>query len=106
VAGVGGPGTTAPASRNKARQAGRTTVNAARGVGGFIRPFKRLGGILFLEVTGVFFMLFVAIFGNWAWKLRASYLQGPDHMRFVTFAALTALFLYLGLSSFWRAKRK
>lgn len=106
VAGVGGPGTAAPPSRAKARQAGRTTVNAARGVSGFIRPFKRLGGILFLEVTGVFFLLFVAIFGNWAWKLRASYAHGPDHARFVTFAVLTLVFLYLGLSSFWRAKRK
>jgi hypothetical protein len=103
---VGGPGTAAPPSRTKARRAGRNTVNAARGVGGFLRPFQRLGGILFLEVAGVFFFLFVVIFGNWAWKLRASYAHGPDQARFVTFAVLTALFLYLGLSSFWRAKRK
>lgn len=100
---MGGPGTS---SRPAARQAGRVTANAARGVGGFIRPFKRLGGILFLEVTGVFFFLFVAMFGNWAWKLRASYAHGPDHTRFVTFAILTLVFLYLALSSFWRAKRK
>lgn len=106
LAGGGGPGVANPSHRIAGRKAGRTTAGVARGVGGFLRPFGRIGGILMLEVTGVFFLLFAGIFGNWGWKLRASYQHGPDHTRFLTFVAMTALFLYLAVSSFWRARRK
>jgi len=106
VTGVNGP----TSGRTEARQAGRNAAvvsgSVAKGMGGFLKPFRRVGGIVFLEVTGVFFFLFVLIFGNWTWKLRASYGHGPDHAKFLTYAAMTAVFLYLGLSSFWRAKRK
>jgi hypothetical protein len=106
VAGVGGPATT----RVSARQAGRTTRavsgGVAKGIGGFLRPFRRVGGIVFLEVTGVFFFLFVLVFGNWAWKLRAQYAHGPDHMRFLVYGGMCVAFLYLTLSSFWRARRR
>jgi hypothetical protein len=106
VAGVGGPATT----RQSVRQAVRTTKvvsgSLAKGMGGFFRPFRRVGGIVFLEVTGVFFFLFVMVFANWAWKLRANYAQGPDHTRFLVYAAMTLVFLYLTVSSFWRARRK
>jgi hypothetical protein len=106
VAGVGGPGTT----RISARQAGRTTRavsgGVARGIGGFLRPFHRIGGTILLEVTGVFFFLFVLVFGNWAWKLRAQYAHGPEHMRFLVYAGMCMLFLYLSISSFWRARRR
>ena len=106
VAGVGGPSTTASVVRPATRQAGRATGSIARGMGGFLRPFRRLGDILFLEVTGAFFCLFALTFGNWAWKARAGYAHGPDHTRFLTFAAIALVFLYLGASSFWRARRK
>jgi hypothetical protein len=106
VAGVGGPGTT----RVSVRQAGRTTGSVsggvARGIGGFLRPFRRVGGIVLLEVAGVFFFLFVLVFGNWAWKLRAQYAQGPEHMKFLVYAGMCVVFLYLALSSFWRARRR
>lgn len=75
-------------------------------MGGFFKPLRRAGGIVFLQVTGGFFFLFVLVFGNWAWKLRASYAQGPDHTKFLVFACLTLVFLYLSVSSFWRAQRK
>jgi hypothetical protein len=75
-------------------------------MGGFFKPFRRVGGIVFLEVTGVFFFLFALIFGNWTWKLHTSYAQGPEHTKFLTYAAMTLIFLYLGVSSFWRARRK
>jgi hypothetical protein len=106
VAGVGGPGT----SRVSARQAGRTTRavsgGLAKGLGGFFRPFRRVGGIVFLEVTGVFFFLFVLVFGNWAWKLHTQYAHGPEHTRFLVYAGMCAAFLYLSVSSFWRARRR
>lgn len=102
VPGVGGPAVT----RETGRKTGRATGSIARGLGGFVRPFKRLGGILFLEVAGVFFFLFVVVFGQNVWRTRLSYAHGPDHQKFMVAAVLLLLFLYLSVSSFWRARRK
>lgn len=93
-----------------AAQAARKTAQASggvvRGVGGFLRPFKRVGSILWLEVTGVFFLLPVIVFTPNLWRMRASWAQGPDHRMFLITAMVVAVFLYLGVSSFWRARRK
>lgn len=78
----------------------------ARGLGGFLRPFGRVGHSIFLEVTGVFFLLFVLIFSNWAWRTRADYAHGPDHTKFMVYSAMVLVFLYLSASSFWRARRR
>jgi hypothetical protein len=87
--------------------AGRATSrNLAGGVGGLLRPFRRVGGIVWLEVTGAFFLLFVPVFAQALWSTRNSYAHGPDHHKFLISAAMTAIFLYLGLSSFWRAQRR
>lgn len=105
----------APAANTATRipspvQAARKTVQAsggvARGVGGFFRPFQRVGGILWLEVTGVFFLLPVIVFTPNLWRMRASWAQGPDHKMFLITAGVVLVFLYLGVSSFWRARRK
>ena len=37
------------------KSVGQASRSVSRGVGGFLRPFRRVGGILWLEVTGVFF---------------------------------------------------
>ena len=92
--------------RASGRTAGRATGSVARGVGGFLRPVRRVGNILFLEVMGAFFFLFVILFGTRAWPLRAQAVHGPEHIRFLVYAAMTLLFLYLSVSSFWRAKKK
>ena len=92
--------------RATGKTAGRATGSLARGVGGFLRPFGRLGSILLLEVTGLFFFIFVLVFGQTIWRARASYLHGPDHEKFLVASGLMLLFLYLSVSSFWRARRK
>ena len=94
------------APRVSTRSAGQATGSVARGVGGFLRPFRRVGNIVFLEVVGVFFFLFVIGFGSWAWRLHDQAIRGPEHSRFLVYAAMTLVFLYLSVSSFWRAKRK
>ncbi len=94
------------AGRAAGRTAGRATGSVARGVGGFLKPFRRVGNILFLEVVGVFFFVFVLVFGQMVWRARASYLHGPDHQKFLVAAGLMLVFLYLSLSSFWRARRR
>jgi hypothetical protein len=84
----------------------KLTRAAGRGVGGFLRPFSRVGGILWLEVTGFFFGLFALYFATDLWRTRVSYLAGPQHQRFLIAAAMTAVFGYLSISAFWRARRK
>jgi hypothetical protein len=97
-------------TRTRAREAGATTARVgggvARGLGGFLRPFRRVGGIVFLEVTGGFFLLFVLVFGAMVWRLRTDYAHGPMHTKFLVAAGMTLVFLYLSVSSFWRANRK
>lgn len=80
--------------------------SVTRGLGGFIKPFTRVGGILWLEVTGVFFLLPVLVFAPTVWRTRFSYAHGPDHRTFVASAIVVALFFYLGVSSFLRARKK
>jgi len=102
---VGAADVSAAASR--ARQAaGRASRGLGRGVGGFLRPFGRVGRIVWLEVAGVFFLLPVLVFGAWMWRERASWAHGADHRTFVASAVIVAVFLYLGVTSFWRAWRK
>jgi hypothetical protein len=105
-------GATAPAtqagggSAARGKTAGRTTAGVARGVGGFLRPFRRVGGILWLEVTGSLFLLPVVVFAPALWRIRASWAHGPDHRTFLLTAGVMAVFLYMGVSSFWRARRR
>jgi len=94
----------------RVQAAKQATVQAsggvARGIGGFLRPFRRVGGKIWLEVTGVFFLLPVIVFTPNLWRMRASWAHGPDHRMFLITAMVVAVFLYLGVTSFWRARRR
>lgn len=93
-------------SRPSEQAAGQFTTPAGRGVsrgiGGFLRPFRRVGGILWLEMTGAFFLLFAAVFVLRLWQNWAG--LRPMWRDFEIGAA--AVFVYLGVSSFWRAERR
>jgi hypothetical protein len=82
------------------------TRAAGRGIGGFLRPFGRVGGILWLEITGFFFGMFMLLFATDAWRSRLGYAAGPMHQRFLIAVGLTVVFGYLSVSAFWRAKRR
>jgi hypothetical protein len=84
-------------------QAGRSV---SRGVGGFLRPFRRVGGVLWLEVSGVFFLLPVVVFAAPLWRAVVAYPHTSDHRTLWVTAGIVALFFYLGVSSFWRASRR
>jgi len=88
-----------------ARASGRAG-SVAKGLGGFLRPFRRVGGILWLEVTGVFFLLPVVVFAPTMWRTRQSWEHGPDHRTFVISAIVVVVFFYLGVTSFLRARRR
>jgi hypothetical protein len=106
-------------SNGQNRAAGRAAAHAtvthstvqasrsvSRGVGGFLRPFRRVGGILWLEVTGVFFLLPVVVFAPSLGREIAAYRHSSDHRTLWVTAGVVAVFLYLGVSSFWRAHRR
>jgi hypothetical protein len=99
-----GPGDANVAARGQA--AGRTAKGVARGVGGFLKPFRRVGGILWLEITGSFFLLFVVAAALPLWRYKPSHINGPYDKNFLAAAGIMVVFFYLGVSSFWRARRR
>jgi hypothetical protein len=98
--------TNAADARAKGQAAGKTAQGVARGVGGFLRPFRRVGGILWLEITGSFFFMFVVAFASAAWRYKPSHLNGPYDKHFLAAVGVMVVFFYLGASSFWRARRR
>jgi hypothetical protein len=85
---------------------GQASQSVSRGIGGFLRPFRRVGGILWLEVTGVFFLLPVVVFAPSLGREIQAYPHTGDHRALWVTAGVVAVFLYLGVSSFWRAHRR
>ena len=86
--------------------AAKAAGSMSRGIGGFLKPFGRVSGIVFLEVMGVFFLLFVLVFARGMWQAHTSYLSGPNHSKFIVSAGLALLFLYLSVTSFLRARKR
>jgi len=80
--------------------------SVSRGLMGFVRPFSRAGGILWLQVTGVFFLLPVLLFAPTVWRTRLSWAGGPDHRMFLASSIVVVVFFYLGVTSFLRARRR
>jgi hypothetical protein len=93
-------------ARAAAQTAGRTAKGLARGVGGFLKPFRRVGGTLWLEMTGAFFFLFVVAAAPAAWRYKPSQFNGPYDKSFLAAVGIMVVFFYLGASSFWRARRR
>ena len=93
-------------AQGRGRAAGQATRNVGRGVSGFFQPFKRVGGKILLEVVSVFFLLPVVAFAPKLWQTRGSWHDGPDHRTFLACAVVIVVFLYLGVSSFWRARNR
>ena len=94
------------ATHQVGQSVGQARKSVSRGVGGFLRPFRRVGGILWLEVTGVFFLLPVVVFAPSLWREIQAYQHTGDHRTLWVTAGVVAVFLYLGVSSFWRAHRR
>jgi hypothetical protein len=95
----------------QSRSAGQSGVRFAtqaggvrRGIAGFLQPFRRVGGIVWLEVTGFFFLLFAALFVFRLWQNWATLARQPLERNIVI--GVVALFVYLGVTAFWRAHRR
>ncbi len=99
-------------SRRTGETLGRQTRNVGRGSRAFGRavwnPFAQASGILWLEITGMFFALFAVLFGQHLWTLRSAYrsASGSEQTHFWVYALFTLLFAYFAVSSFARARRR
>jgi hypothetical protein len=71
------------------------------------KPFVRLGGVLWLEVSGVFFGLFALFAAGGVWRLRGEWhLNAPGHRKLAVAVAMLAFFGYFCVSNFVRARRR
>ncbi len=73
-------------------------------------PVVRLSGVLWLELTGVFFGLFALFAAIAAWKLRGNFAWTPTnadaHTHFELALGMALLFSYFAITSFVRANRR
>ncbi len=95
------------------------TVEQARGVEKGLRrgskrfgeaawgPFVRLSGVLWLEVSGVFFGIFALFFLGAVIRLRGQWHSGSvERQQLVGSVAMLVLFGYFSVSNFVRARRR
>jgi hypothetical protein len=80
----------------------------ARGAGRFSaslwKPFAHATGILWLQITGLFFAFFAVGFAAYSWQLWRSTRWHDRHLSL--YAAFALLFAWFAVSSFWRANRR
>ncbi len=112
-----------PSASETGRHAAGTTRGLAEGTRRFGRavwaPAVRLSGVLWLELTGVFFGLFALVAGIAAWRLHAALFlasaaipasatasASDDRTRFFFAAGMVVVFGYFSLSSFLKANRR
>ncbi len=93
-----------------AANAPKLAAGAARGAKRFGEalwgPMAHTGGVLWLEITGLFFALFAAFFAQNVYKFRIDYAGGPEHTHFLVYSALTIAFVWFTFSSFYKARQK
>jgi hypothetical protein len=96
------------AAAQTAAKAARSGRKLARGAGRFgaamIQPVAKAGGILALQITGVFFAIFGLFFlSHAAQTIRAA---GWHDRHGQVYLGLGLVFAWFTVSSFWRAKKK
>jgi hypothetical protein len=92
----------------QAREVKRGVARGGRKFGEAVwGPFARLSGVLWLEVTGVFFGIFALFAMGTVWKLRGAWPStAADHGRLLGAAAMAIVFTYFCVSGFVKAHRR
>ena len=93
------------------RQTGRGLKEGSKRFGEAAwEPVVKLSGVLWLELTGVFFGIFAAFAASGAWKMRAALRETAGthdaHLRFFIAVAMALIFGYFCVSSFVKANRR
>ena len=98
----------APAYTARSAQTGRAVTAGAKNFGKSVwGPLAHAGGVLWLEITGLFFFLFGLFFAQGAYRMRHSWhASGPTHTRLILYILVAVVFFYFTFSSFYRARRK
>ena len=77
------------------------------GVSGFAGPLRKVLHVLFLEVSGLVFLLIsLGVVSAFLREYRKYAMHEVGVERLVVTAAIGAMFLYFAASSFWRARRR
>ena len=88
----------------------RRVATAKRGAKAFgqalLGPFTHAGGVLWLEITGLFFGLFALFFVQSVYRVRTAWRQGPEHGHLLLYGAMALAFAWFSVTSFARAYRK
>ena len=88
----------------------RRVATAKRGAKAFgqalLGPFTHAGGVLWLEITGLFFALFAVFFVQSVYRVHTAWRRGPEHTHLLLYCALAMVFAWFSVSSFARAYRK
>jgi hypothetical protein len=89
---------------------GNRVAAAKRGAKAFgqalLGPFTHVGGVLWLEITGLFFALFALFFVQSVYRVHTAWRQGPEHTHLLLYCAMAFLFTWFSVSSFAKAYRK
>jgi hypothetical protein len=75
----------------------------------FWTPLAQFSSVLWLQVTGTFFLLIAGFFSQGLWKTRGAVhlpLHSPDAERFYLHLAAFTIFAYFAVSNFVRAYRR
>jgi hypothetical protein len=92
----------APVYASRSKAVGRGAKRFGQAVWG---PLAHASGVLWLEITGLFFGIFTVFFAQNVYKLRHA-TSGPDHRRLLVYVGVSLIFAYFTVSSFYRARRK
>lgn len=93
-----------PSSPSIATGSRRFARGARRFGASLWHPFAHASGILWLQITGLFFAFFAVGFALHSWQLYRSAGWRDHHLPlYLTFGVL---FAWFAVSSFWRANRK
>lgn len=77
------------------------------GVDGFMKPVMHALRVLFLEVSGfVFLCISVTVVSTFVHEYRKYAMHQAGVERVILSGTIGAMFLYFGVSSFWRAYQK
>ncbi len=83
----------------------RWLAGAAAGARATLASFARVAHLLWLEITGVFFLFFALGFGGAGWREYHRHgMARPEHLWLAV--GFAVLFAWFGVSSFWRVGRK